>query len=248
MLLGIISLFVIPACMVFSFLPPLGSSNNSGGSGGDQAGNNQPAPEVGKATPSPTSPKSPSGGKATPTETPTSATYQLVFDSTIGDMLGKEHVYAKLLLKTDANGKISGETPLKIVQADGDNLGGAGCTSSNFTEDPGNFKVVSITLTYNPGASSTKINELQNVVLVYSLNPQIQCGDGTFGPNDWNLFWLVYDGHFNFTKDILDDTGPEPLITSTDWTVKGDIAQKTYHWSAHGITEDTTISLTMVSP
>lgn len=172
--------------------------------------------------------------------------YMLSFDSTMTTTVGKEQVQAQVPLKASGSaGDYSGRAPLVIVRAEGDQLSGGVCHDDSFFEEPGDFKVVSAQLIYQPGT-----NQLADVVLVYSLNPQVKCKDGTFRPNNWNLFWMVYDGHFTHTKDSLDDSGPEPLITATNWVVNGGSAIKTYSWkdTVTHVSEDTTIKLEPAGP
>jgi hypothetical protein len=161
--------------------------------------------------------------------------------------LGLEHIRADVLLTPDPkSGLLSGQAPVEVLQADGDSTG-AGCTNQTLTEKPGIFQVISALLVFKPGSEG---KELQEVTLVYSLDPQIQCGDGTFGPSNWNLFWMVYQGHFAHTADTLDDSGPIPLITSIDWQITGATAQKVYDWQDNitGVSENTTINLAPANP
>lgn len=60
--------------------------------------------------------------------------------------------------------------------------------------------------------------------------------DGTHGPNDWNLDWMVYGNHFNsdpishkmHSDDTLDDSGAEPLIAVSHFDVNGRSASRHY--------------------
>lgn len=172
--------------------------------------------------------------------------YMLNFDSTMTTMVGKEQVQALVPLKASGGtGVYSGSVPLVIVHAEGDQVSGGVCHDNSFLEEPGDFKVVSAQLIYQPGT-----NQLTDVVLIYSLDPQVRCKDGTFRPNNWNLFWMVYAGHFTHTRDILDDSGQEPLITATNWDVNGSSASKTYGWHdmVTSVSEKTTIKLEPVGP
>jgi hypothetical protein len=216
-------------------------------------GGGNAAPPLNEGIASPTPTRQASGSSTEPAKTPTPATrFELSFDSTITDLLGKEHVRARVLLTDSGSaGTLAGEAPLEIVQADGDNTSGGACQDNNFVEQPGNFTVVSALLTFKPKASASQKDELQDVVLVYSLNPEKKClADGNHGPNNWNLFWMVYNGHFQHTDDQLDDSGPEPLITAQKWDVLGLTARKSYQWKdGHtGIRESTVIQINPVQP
>lgn len=185
--------------------------------------------------------------RSTPAPSPSAAgaTYILVFDSTMSTLAapGKEHVSALVPLMPQADpSDLAGEAPLKIISADGDQRGGGACPNNDFVEDPGTFKVVSAKLATQADGSLTGVD------LVYSLDPQVKCGDGSFRPNDWNLFWMVYDGHFTHTDDTLDDSGPEPLITVGHWDLNGSSARRVYHWTSVATIEDTTITLDPVTP
>jgi len=108
--------------------------------------------------------------------------------------------------------------------------------------------VVSAQLVFTPGSAG---KELQQVVVVYSLDPQILCTvDNNFGSSNWSLFWSVYQGHFAHTKDLLDDSGSIPLITSQDWKMNGASAQKIYAWTdkVTSVTEYTKVDLAPANP
>jgi hypothetical protein len=172
--------------------------------------------------------------------------YILSFDSTMTTMVGKEQVQSRVPLKASGGAEnYSGIAPLVIVRAEGDQLSGGVCHDNSFVEEPGDFKVVSAQLIFQPGSK-----QLADVVLIYSLNPQVRCADSSFRPNNWNLFWMVYVGHFTHTKDSLDDSGPEPLITSTNWDINGSSASKTYTWndSVTHVSEKTVIKLEPAGP
>jgi hypothetical protein len=84
--------------------------------------------------------------------------------------LGLEHIRADVLLTPDPkSGLLSGQAPVEVLQADGDSTG-AGCTNQTLTEKPGIFQVISALLVFKPGSEG---KELQEVTLVYSLDPQI---------------------------------------------------------------------------
>lgn len=185
--------------------------------------------------------------KSTAVSSPSAAgaSYVLVFDSrmTTEVVYGVEHVRATVPLVPQGDPtELSGEAPLQIVSADGDQRGGGSCTNNDFNERPGTLRVASAKITTEPGGSLTGLD------LVYSLNPQVKCGDGSFRPNDWNLFWMVYDGHFTHTDDKLDDSGSEPLITVGHWDFHGPSARRVYHWQSAAAIEDTTITLDPATP
>jgi hypothetical protein len=170
--------------------------------------------------------------------------FELVFDSTMTTINGAEEVRATVPLTFNANGVLTGVASLEILQNSGDQIGGGGCQDNKFDEKPGNFTVVSATLIYTSNSTPDE-PQLQDVILVYSLNSEVVCTvDGSFRPNDWNLFWMVYDGHFTHTDDTLDDSGPIPLITAQKFNVNGLKAQKSYFWTGvAGTAEKTSINL-----
>ncbi len=177
-----------------------------------------------------------------PSPSTAGATYVLVFDSTITTLVtpGTERVRATVPLMPQAEpNSLAGEAPLEIVSADGD---GVNCTNIAFTEQPGTFRVVSVKLALQADGGLTGVD------LVYSLDPQVKCADGGFSPSNWNLFWMVYDGHFTHTDDKLDDSGPEPLITVGHWHFNGRSANRGYDWSSPAAVEHTTIKLDPVTP
>ena len=213
------------------------------------------SPPVGGAAASPTPTKTTGGSQPVSTPPPALAPvpeYRLVFDSTITDMLGKEHVRAEVVVRAaPGTANLTGEAPLQILKADGDQASGGSCQNNQYQEDPGLFRVVSAQLLFKPASGNALSRDLKDVILLYSLDPQVQCpASGTSGPNDWNLFWMAYAGHFQHTDDQLDNSGPAPLISARSWEVTASTARKVYQWSdaTTGISENTTIDLKPTQP
>jgi hypothetical protein len=187
--------------------------------------------------PNPQSPTSNPGNGSLPDK------FNLVFHSTMTTINGAEEVRATVPLTFNAEGVLTGEAPLEVLQNAGDQISGGGCQDNAFKEKPGNFTVVSAALVYTPNSTPDE-PQLQDVILVYSLDPQVTCTDGSFRPSDWNLFWMVYDGHFTHTDDTLNDSGPIPLITAQKWITNGLSAHKSYSWTGvAGTGEKTTVDL-----
>jgi hypothetical protein len=230
------------ACMIPGAFPgPLWSSK-PGTAPGDNGNGQPPAPQA-NASPTPTRVRETGESTLAPTIQPATR-YELIFDSTMRLLHGNEQVRARVLL-SPVPGKniLKGTAPLQIVQADSDNLGGGiACPNNKFVEVPGDFLVSSARLVFKPGS-----RDLQDVVLVYSLDPEIKCTeDGSHGPNNWNLFWMVvFENHFTHTDDKLDDSSDPSLITSSGFQVIGQTARKVFQWQGEGSgsAESTTIDI-----
>jgi hypothetical protein len=186
--------------------------------------------------------------KSTPISSPsaTGSTYVFFFDSKMTTLVtpGVEHIRARVSLHPrEGSEELIGEAPVEIVSADGDSLSGGACRNNSFKEEPGVLRVLYGKVDRDAAGDFTAVK------LIYTLDPQIECTvDGHFGPNQWNLFWMVYDGHFTHTDDLLDETGPEPLITVGHWHFNGPSAVRVYQWSSAAVAEDTTIRLDPVTP
>jgi hypothetical protein len=193
---------------------------------------------------------SPPGTLAVATPYPTApasgAQYMFTFDSKMTTIVnpGVERIRARVSLHPrEGSYELIGEAPVEIVSADGDNQSGGACRKNSFKEVPGVLRVLYGKVDRDASGDFTSIK------LIYTLDPEIVCTvDDHFAPNQWNLFWMVYDGHFTHTDDTLDDSGPEPLITVGHWHFNGPSATRVYQWSSDAVAEDTTITLNPIAP
>jgi hypothetical protein len=181
-----------------------------------------------------------------PTVTAPSAQYVFTFDSKMTTIVtvGVEHIRARVNLHPrEGSDELIGEAPVEIVSAEGDSLSGGACRNNSFKEEPGVLRVLYGKVDRDAAGDFTAVK------LIYTLDPQIECTvDGHFGPNQWNLFWMVYDGHFTHTDDKLDESEPEPLITVGHWHFDGASAFRLYQWSSDAVAEYTTITLDPATP